>query len=93
MQKPKATEIRRLKPKSFFNGAANQRQKGHSEEYTYVRSAHCGDETHPPSSNFVGINEHGWIFRCKGVLGESVMLDGFGPSLSNFEHVFIAEPE
>ena len=91
MKKPKATETTRVKPKTFFNPIANKRQKGHSEEQVTTRTAHCGDPKRPPSTNFVGINVHGWIFRCKGE--EQVQPDLFAPTgLSTSEHVFIAEP-
>lgn len=46
-----------------------------------VRTAQCGIAGHPVTSNFVGVSEHGWIFRCRGS-----MRDG------SQSHAFVASP-
>ena len=46
-----------------------------------IRTAHCGQDGHSPTSNFIGANESGWAFRCRGG-----MRDG------SASHTFVAQP-
>lgn len=31
-----------------------------------VRTAHCGKPSHLPTTDFMGVNGMGWVFRCRG---------------------------
>ena len=92
--KPQATERKRERYKTLLlpnkDGTKPVKMRVHTQT-DIVRTAFCfKHRVH--STNFVGVNEHGWVFGCSGPPHKEDSVDPKGSTPPSEGHYFIACP-